>query len=143
MAFRDGDESKPRAEPVDPGSAVAPASSNALGPGAPGPWPVDPVPKSVLLKRNAARHIDSDSMSQSSVGTSVSRAVSVQELQDKADRVRMDKRVEQARYILRMLESEREEKRIESQIRGKIASSEKSNSRPNSEIHSDICSEMH
>ena len=74
MAFRDGDESKPRAEPVDPGSAVAPASSNALGPGAPGPWPVDPVPKSVLRKRNAASHIDSDAMSQSSVGTSVSRA---------------------------------------------------------------------
>ena len=77
------------------------------------------------------------------MGTSVSRAVSVRELQDKVDRVRTDKRVEQARYNLRMLESEREEKRIEFQIRRKIASSEKSNSRQNSDIHSDICSEMH
>ena len=108
MALLDGDESKPRAEPVDPGSAVAPASSNALRPVAPGSRPVAPVPKSVLRKRNAASHIDSDSMSQSSVGTSVSRAVSVRELQDKADRVRMNKRVEQARYNLRMLESERD-----------------------------------
>ena len=70
------------------------------------------MPKSSLVrKRNANGHADSDSMSQSSVGTSVSKAVSVRDLQDRADRVRMDKRVDQARHKLRMLEKEREENR--------------------------------
>ena len=78
----------PEASRVDGEPAILPTSDSASSK----LHIVAPVAKSLLRKRIASSHDDSDSVSQSSVGTSVSRAVSVRELQEKAEHVRMKRK---------------------------------------------------